>query len=393
MNQTQHFVLADDARGSTSRDLHAPVRVGAWLLPNRVVMSPMTRQRAGAGDAATGLQAEHYAQRASAGLIVAEGSQVSPQGRGYIGTPGIHTPEQVAGWRLATGAVHAAGGRIVLQLWHVGRVSHPSLQPGGAAPVAPSALAPPGMGETPDGPRPFGTPRALETSEIPGVIGQFRDAARNALAAGFDGVELHAGNGFLIDQFLRDSSNRRTDAYGGGVPNRARFLLELAEEVAGVVGAARLGVRISPFNPWGGMSDRDPAALFGHVAGSLSGLGIAYLHVAETRTRRPMFSWTRLRRRFRGTYIANGGYDRYRASAALRRDRADLVSFGRAFIANPDLPERLRIGAPLRPADPAAYYGGGAAGYTDHSPMTQAERAAAASYDWRRAALAWAKWW
>jgi len=393
MDQSQHFVLDGQSRALTGRGLFAPVRVGAWLLPNRIVMSPMTRQRAGAGDAATALHAEYYAQRATAGLIVAEGSQVSPQGRGYIGTPGIHSPEQIAGWRLTTDAVHAAGGRIVLQLWHVGRVSHPSLQPGGARPVAPSALACPGMAETPDGPRPFETPRALETDEIAGLIVQFRKAAENALAAGFDGVELHGGNGFLIDQFLRDSSNRRTDAYGGPIANRARFLLELAEDVAGAIGAARLGVRISPFNPWGGMADRDPAALFGHVAQALSGLGIAYLHVAETRTRRPMFSWSRLRRQFRGTYIANGGFDRYRAEAALQRNRADLISFGRAFLANPDLPERLRIAAPLRPADPASYYGGGAAGYTDCLPLTAAERATAEPHSWRRAAVAWAKWW
>ncbi len=393
MNQMQHLSLDGDNTNTTSRGLFTPVRVGAWLLPNRIVMSPMTRQRAGLGEVATALQAEYYAQRASAGLIVAEGSQVSPQGRGYLGTPGIHSAAQVAGWRLTTDAVHAAGGRIVLQLWHVGRVSHPVLQPDGAVPVAPSALAAPGMIETPAGPCPFEPPRALETAEIPGVIGQFRRAAENAMAAGFDGVEVHGGNGFLIDQFLRDSSNRRTDGYGGGIANRARFLLELAEDVAGAVGASRLGVRISPFNPWGGMSDSDPAGLFGHVAEALSGLGIAYLHVAETRTRRPMFSWSRLRRRFRGIYIANGGYDRYRAEAALRRDRADLVSFGRAFIANPDLPERLRIGAPPRPAEPAIYYGGNAAGYTDFPPLTPGERASVAPHSWRRAAVAWAKWW
>ncbi len=236
-------------------------------------------------------------------------------------------------------------------------------------------------------------PRALSTSEISGIVEEFRQAAANAMAAGFDGVELHAGNGFLIDQFLRESSNRRTDAYGGSIANRARLLLELTEAVAGTVGPARLGVRISPINPWGGMADSDPAALFGHVAAALSGFGIAYLHVAESRTRRPMFSWARLRRRFRGSYIANGGFDRYRAAAALARGRTDLISFARAFIANPDLPERLRLGAPVRPADPATYYGGGAPGYTDHLPMTQTERASVEPYHWRRAAVAWAKWW
>lgn len=375
------------------RGLFAPVRLGPYPLANRIVMGPMTRRRADGDDAPHALQADYYAQRAAAGLLVAEGAQVSPQGKGYPGTPGIHSAAQVAGWRLTTEAVHRRGGRIFLQLWHVGRVSHPLLQPDGAPPVAPSALAAPGMAETPRGPLPFPVPRALGTEEIRDVIGQFVRAAENARLAGFDGVELHGGNGFLIDQFLRESSNRRSDAYGGTPANRIRLLLELAEAVSAVWGPERVGVRVSPINPWGGMADGDPAGLFGLLAEALSLRGIAYLHVAETRTRRPMFNWARLRRRFGGTYIANGGFDRHRAEVALRSGRADLISFGRAFIANPDLVQRLRLGAPLRPADPATYYGGDARGYTDYPPLTAAERAAPARFDWRGKVMAELRRW
>ena len=373
--------------------LFAPVRLGPYLLANRIVMGPMTRRRADAQDAPHALQAEYYAQRASAGLLVAEGAQVSPQGKGYPGTPGIHNDRQIAGWQLTTAAVHRRGARIFLQLWHVGRVSHPLLQPDGALPVAPSPLAAPGLAETPRGELPFPVPHELSAGEIGNVVAQFAHAAACARMAGFDGVELHGGNGFLIDQFLRQSSNRRRDGYGGSPANRARLLLEATDAVCAIWGPERVGVRVSPINPWGGMQDGDPAGLFGLVAAALSGRGIAYLHVAETRTRRPVFSWTRLRRRFGGVYIANGGFDRYRAEAALRNGRADLISFGRAFIANPDLVQRLRLGAALRPADPAIYYGGDGRGYTDYPPLTAAERAAPAPYDWRRAALARLHWW
>ncbi|HET9018449.1 MAG TPA: alkene reductase [Acetobacteraceae bacterium] len=375
------------------RLLFSPVTLGPWLLTNRVVMSPMTRRRADATDAPHALQADYYAQRSAAGLLVAEGAQVSPQGKGYPGTPGIHSDAQVAGWRLTTEAVHRRAGRIFLQLWHVGRVSHPLLQPDGALPVAPSALAAPGEAETPLGLKPFPVPHELTPSDIGNVVAEFRAAAGRALESGFDGVELHGGNGFLIDQFLRESTNRRRDGYGGSQANRARFLIELAEAVGEVFGPERVGVRISPINPWGGMQDSDPAGLFGLVAEALSARNIAYLHVAETRTRRPMFNWSKLRRRFGGLYIANGGFDRYRAEVALRSGRADLISFGRAFIANPDLVQRLRLGAPLRPADPATYYGGDARGYTDHAPMTAEERAGARRFDWRRAAMARLRWW
>ncbi len=376
-----------------ARGLFSPVRLGPYLLANRIVMGPMTRRRADASDAPHALQAEYYAQRAAAGLLVAEGAQVSPQGKGYPGTPGIHSAAQIAGWRLTTEAVHRRGGRIFLQLWHVGRVSHPLLQPDAALPVAPSALAAPGLAETPEGPKPFPVPHELGAGEICKMVAQFADAAENARRAGFDGVELHGGNGFLIDQFLRESSNRRGDAYGGTQVNRLRFPLELVDAVCGVWQPERVGVRVSPINPWGGMFDSDPAGLFGRLAEALSLRGIAYLHVAETRTRRPMFSWTRLRRRFRGLYIANGGFDRYRAEVALRSGRADLISFGRAFIANPDLVQRLKLGAALRPADPATYYGGDARGYTDYPPLTADEHARLPRFDWRGAMLAELRRW
>ncbi|MBE0617871.1 MAG: alkene reductase, partial [Proteobacteria bacterium] len=257
--------------------LFAPFQLGPNALPNRIVMAPMTRNRAGEGCAPRELNATYYAQRASAGLIVTEASQVSPQGVGYPFTPGIHSSQQVAGWRLVTAAVHRAGGRIFLQLWHVGRISHPSLQPGGALPVAPSAVRPEGEGMTYEGPRPFVTPRALETGELPGLVGQFRDGARNAHEAGFDGVEIHAANGYLLDQFLRDGTNHRADAYGGSVENRARLLLEVVEAVAGVWGADRVGVRISPLNAFNSMADTDPDATFTHVARALRPFGLGYL--------------------------------------------------------------------------------------------------------------------
>lgn len=378
-----------------ARSLFAPTYFGPYLLTNRVVMAPLTRRRADAEGVPGALAAEYYAQRATAGLLIAEGAQVSPQGKGYPGTPGIHSDAQVAGWRLTTEAVHRHGARIFLQLWHVGRVSHPLLQPESAPPVAPSPLPAPGMAETPAGPRPFPTPHELTLAEICNVIAQFAHAAARAQAAGFDGVELHGGNGFLIDQFLRESTNRRRDAYGGSQAKRVRFLLEVADAVAAVWGADRVGVRVSPINPWGGMQDSDPAGLFGLAAEALSARGVGYLHVAETRTRRPMFNWSRLRQQFRGgTYIANGGFDRYRADNALRCGRADLISFGRAYIANPDLVQRLQLGAPLRSPDPATYYGGDARGYTDYPPLTPEERATTVPRaDWRGAVMARLRWW
>jgi N-ethylmaleimide reductase len=349
--------------------LLSPVRLGPYTLRNRMVMAPMTRNRAGQGNVPSDIAVTYYAQRASAGLIVSEGTQVSPQGVGYPGTPGVHDDLQVAGWRRVTEAVHERGGRIFAQLWHVGRISHPLLQPEGALPVAPSALAAEGQTFTPEGPKPFGVPRALETGEIPGAVEQFAHGARQALAAGFDGVEIHGANGYLVDQFLRDGSNRRTDAYGGSIENRARFLLAVTEAVAGVWGADRVGVRLSPTGSFNSMSDSDPRATFGYATQALDRFALAYLHVIEPLQRGPEMPAPvapLLRSLFRGPFILNGGYDLETGNAALAAGEADLVSFGVLFLANPDLPERFAEGAPLNPPDRATFYGGGERGYIDY---------------------------
>jgi N-ethylmaleimide reductase len=361
-------------------DLFAPFDLGPYTLANRMVMAPLTRNRAGSGNVPQALNAAYYAQRASAGLIVTEATQISPQGVGYPSTPGIHSPEQVDGWRRVTEAVHARGGRIFLQLWHVGRISHPSLQPGGAVPVAPSAIRPEGQAATYDGMQDFVTPRALATDEIPGIIDQYRTAARNALSAGFDGVEIHAANGYLLDQFLRDGSNRRDDDYGGPIANRARLLLEVTEAVTKVWGANRVGIRISPVNGFNSMSDTDPDGTFGYVAQALNRIGLAYLHVVERsfsgEQPEPAYDRRRLRAAFDGPYIANSGFDRLRGDWALASGAADLVAYGKAFLANPDLPERFRGNAPLNEPDPATFYGGDGRGYTDY-PALEAAGAAA----------------
>jgi N-ethylmaleimide reductase len=359
-------------------NLFSPIELGPYRLANRIVMAPLTRGRAGRGKAPGVLNAEYYGQRASAGLIITEATQVSPQGVGYPNTPGIHTREQVAGWRLVTKAVHERGGKIFLQLWHVGRISHPGMQEGGVLPVAPSAIQPKGNAFTDEGEKPFVTPRALEIGEIAGVVAQFRDGAANALEAGFDGVEIHGANGYLIDQFLRDGANRRTDDYGGSVENRARFLLEVAESVGEIWGAERVGVRISPTSAFNDMRDSEPQATFRYVAERLGKLGIAYLHVVEG-TETEDYDFLRgdgaerfsqnLRSAFGRTFIANGGYDYERANASLASERVDLISFGRLFIANPDLPERFARNARLNTPDPATFYGGEAKGYTDYPAL------------------------
>ncbi|HEX7240422.1 MAG TPA: alkene reductase [Longimicrobiaceae bacterium] len=350
----------------TRPDLFTPVRLARHTLPNRTVMAPMTRNRAGEGEVPGASTATYYAQRASAGLIVTEGSQVSPRGVGYANTPGIHTEAQVEGWRRVTDAVHAAGGRIFLQLWHVGRVSHPLVQADGGLPVAPSAVAPSGEIFTPSGPRPFVTPRALETDEVEGVVEEFAAGARNALRAGFDGVELHGANGYLIDQFLRDGSNRRTDRYGGSVENRARFLLKVAAAAAEVWGGDRVGVRFSPVSAYNDMADSDPAGTFGYAAQALNRFGLAYLHVVEpVGTPGEARVSPVIRAAFRGPLVLNGGFDRAAADAAIRGGAAELVSFGVPFLANPDLPERLAAGAPLNDPDRATFYGGDR-GYVDY---------------------------
>jgi N-ethylmaleimide reductase len=355
-------------------DLFSPVRLGPYALPNRIVMAPMTRNRAGPGETPTALMATYYAQRASAGLIVTEGTQITPEGQGYPGTPGIHSPAQVAGWRAVVDAVHARGGKIFCQLWHVGRVSHPLLQPGGALPVAPSALAPAGKLWTLEGMRPFETPRALATEEIARLLGDYRTAAANARAAGFDGVELHAANGYLIDQFLRSSTNRRTDRYGGSIENRTRLLLEITEALIAEFGAARVGVRLSPTNPFNDIADEHPAGLFGHAAAALDRLDLAYLHIVEPGPDDPIARGERpdgpfFRARWRGRLILNKGYDARRASAAIADGVADLVAFATLFLANPDLPERLRRGGPFNPPDRPTFYGGGEKGYTDYPAL------------------------
>jgi N-ethylmaleimide reductase len=363
-------------------DLFTPFQLGPYTLANRMVMAPLTRNRAGPGNVPQALNAAYYAQRASAGLIVTEATQISPQGLGYPNTPGIHSAEQVAGWRGVTEAVHARDGRVFLQLWHVGRISHPSLQPDSALPVAPSAIRPEGQAVTFEGMQDFVTPRALTLGEIPDIINQYRTAARNALSAGFDGVEVHAANGYLLDQFLRDGSNRRDDIYGGPVANRARLLLEVTEAVAKVWGANRVGVRLSPTNPFNSMADSDPDATFGHVVQALNKFGLAYLHVVERDSANPGepgepgYDRRRLRAAFDGPYIANGGYDRLRGDWALASGAADLVAFGQAFLANPDLPERFRGNTPLNQPDSATFYGGDSRGYTDY-PALESTGAAA----------------
>ena len=350
-------------------DLFSPVRLGSLDLPNRIVMAPMTRNRAGDGNVPTALMTEYYAQRASAGLIVTEATQVSATAQGYPNTPGVHTNAQAAGWRRVTEAVHAAGGRIFVQLWHVGRISHPIFQPGGALPLAPSAIAARGELYTGQGMKPFPVPRALETSEIPGIVRDFAEAAKRAVFdAGFDGVEVHGANGYLLDQFLRDGSNTRTDAYGGSIENRARLLLEVTAATVDAIGAERTGVRLSPSNPYNDMHDSDPVALFGHVGQALSPFGLAYLHVIEgpalPADAVPVAA--ELRRAFKGTFMLNGGYTHDTATAALANGEADLISFGAPFISNPDLPARFRLGAPLAPGDRATFYGGTEKGYIDY---------------------------
>jgi N-ethylmaleimide reductase len=349
-------------------NLFTPLQMGPYTLSSRFVMAPLTRNRAGDGNAPQAINVEYYRQRASAGLIISEGSQISPSAVGYPATPGIHSPEQIAGWKQVTDAVHSRNSRIFLQLWHCGRVSHPSLLPGGELPVAPSAIRPEGDAFTYQGPQPFVTPRALDTSELPGIVEDYRKAARNALEAGFDGVEIHAANGYLLDQFIRDGSNQRTDAYGGSLENRSRLLLEVTEAVTGVWGAGRVGVRFSPINSFNDMRDSNPQQTFDHMATALNAFDLAYLHGMELDfgPAKPAFDFAQFRRCFKGRYMANGAYDKARADAALASGYADLVAFGALFIANPDLPERFARNAPLNAPDQSTFYGGNEKGYTDY---------------------------
>ncbi len=357
-------------------DLFTPIQLGPYTLPNRIVLAPLTRNRAGAGNVPTEMNATYYAQRATAGLLITEASQVSPQGMGYPATPGIHSPEQVTGWRLVSNAVHARGGRIFLQLWHVGRISHPSLQPGGALPVAPSAIRAEGEAQTYEGPKPFVTPRALETAEIPGIVEQFRQGAENALSAGFDGVEIHGANGYLLDQFLRDGTNQRTDNYGGSIENRARLHLEVTEAVVGVWGADRVGIRLSPSGTFNSMHDSKPKATFGYLVEALNRFGLAYLHLlepseADIRHGGTSIPTSYFRPIFQGNLITNWGYDRDKGDAVIASGDANLVSFGTLFLANPDLPERFKLNAPLNQPDSTTFYGGDEKGYIDYPTLKE----------------------
>ena len=355
--------------------LFTPAQVGPYRLSHRVVMAPLTRMRSDPGDIPSNLMVEYYTQRASeGGVIVSEATPVSIRGNGYAGAPGIFSDTQIAGWRRITDAVHAKGGRIFQQLWHVGRQSHVDLQPNGEAPVAPSAIPAEGYAYTKRGEAPFSMPRALELHQIPGIIEEFRSGAERALRAGFDGVEIHGANGYLPDQFLQDGTNKRTDEYGGPIENRARFLLEVTRAAISAWGTDRVGVRISPSGTYGSMSDSNPPATFGYVAAQLNRLGIAYLHVVEPRIKgteeishgQAPTAAQHLRPKFSRTLVAAGGFTGETAEAIVASGDADLVAFGRHFISNPDLPERLRRGLPLNRYDRTTFYGGDARGYVDY---------------------------
>ncbi len=358
-------------------DLFDSVRLGPYTLTNRIVMAPLTRSRADDAGVPGALQATYYAQRASAGLIISEATNISAQGKGYIRTPGIWTKAQVEGWKLTTKAVHDKGGRIFLQLWHVGRISHPDLQPGGALPVAPSAVRAKGQTYTHGGFKDHVTPRALLTDEIPGIIKDYAHAAQGALDAGFDGVEIHSANGYLLQQFLSDKTNKRTDRYGGSIENRTRLVIEVTDAVIKVWGADRVGIRISPLTTFSDIGDSNPEPLYLSLVEQLNPFGLAYLHVIEGETRGERhpaggFDLQSLRRAFKGLYVANNNYTLELALEARAKDLADLICFGRPFISNPDLVARLRAGAPLAEPDPATFYAGEEKGYIDYPTMDTA---------------------
>lgn len=370
---------------TSPRALFEPIQVGALKLANRIVMAPLTRNRAGPGLVPGKLAVKYYAQRATAGLLITEATQISPEAQGYADTPGCYSNEQVAGWKRVTDAVHSRGGKIVVQLWHTGRISHTKFQPGNQAPVGPSAnradaktyIANQGFVDV-------SMPRALEISEITRIVDNFRTAASCAMDAGFDGVEVHGAHGYLLDAFLRDGTNQRTDDYGGSIENRARFLLEVASACADAIGSDRVGVRLSPVSTAGDSHDSNPQALFNFVAKGLSPLNLAYLHVVEgetggSRTSLP-FDYGALRSRFEGIWMVNNGYDRQMAIDAVGSGRADLVSFGRLFIANPDLVERFSQNARLNALmEPSTFYGGDSHGYTDYPTLAQSLQASGAA--------------
>jgi N-ethylmaleimide reductase len=359
--------------------LFDPLRFGDIATTNRIAMAPLTRDRAGPGQVPTPMMATYYEQRASAGLIITEATQISAEGQGYLDTPGIYSPEQVAGWRRVTDAVHARGGRIVVQLWHVGRISHVSLQPNGQPPVSSTARRANGKTFTAQGFEDVSEPRALRLDELPRIVAEYRQAARNAIEAGFDGVEVHSANGYLLEQFLRDSVNDRTDAYGGSKENRARLLLEVMQAIVAEIGAGRTGIRLSPVTPANdAKQDSDAQGLFNYVVEQLAPLKLAFVHVVEGATGGSRdvapFDYAALRSRFKqgnaqGAWIVNNGYSRAMALDTVASGAADLVAFGKPFISNPDLVRRLRDDAPLAPLVRETLYGGGAEGYIDYPPL------------------------
>lgn len=351
-------------------DLFSPVTLGAISMQNRMVMAPLTRNRAGEAGVPQPMNVTYYEQRATAGLIITEATPISAMAHGYPALPGIYTDAQVAGWKKVTDAVHAKGGKIVLQLWHVGRISHPSLLPNGALPVAPSAIKPAGQAFTYQGLVDYVEPRALAASELPSIVADYVHATKCALAAGFDGVEIHAANGYLLDQFLRDGTNKRTDNYGGSFENRARLLLEVTKAVVDVAGASKVGIRISPVNPFNDMQDSNPQALFNYVADALNQFNLAYLHAVEGGIHSggvtQPFDFAALRKQFKNAYMANLGYDKERGNAAIASGHADVIAYGVPFIANPDLVARYKANAALNVADSNTFYGGSEKGYTDY---------------------------
>jgi N-ethylmaleimide reductase len=364
--------MSSGTENITDIDLFSPIGLGGLTLPNRVIMAPLTRNRAAMpGNVPRPLNATYYAQRAGAGLIISEAAQISPEGVGYPATPGIHSEAQVQGWRTVNDAVHAQGGHMFAQLWYCGRISHPDLLPDNQQPVSASAVKPAGDAVTFEGLKPFVEPRALRTDELPGIVAQYRHAAKCAREAGFDGIEVHCANGYLLDQFLRDGTNRRADRYGGSLENRARLLMEVLAAVLEIWEPARVGVRISPENSFNDIRDTDPQATFNFIARALSSKGLGYLHVVEGEMMggESHVDYRQIREHFDGYYMANCGYDKARAQAAIAEGAADMVSFGQLFIANPDLVQRFKTDAELNRPDPDTFYGGDEQGYTDYPSL------------------------
>ncbi|WP_310609351.1 alkene reductase [Limnohabitans sp.] len=359
----------------TTPQLFQPTHIGDIAIANRIVMAPLTRSRADEANGDTpgsAMNVDYYRQRSSAGLIISEGTQVSPLGKGYMATPGIYSDAQVEGWKPITQAVHDAGSKIIAQIWHVGRITHPDLT-GGAQPVAPSAIQPKVVAYTPNGKVDVPVPHALTAAEVKDVVQQFRQAAANAMRAGFDGVEIHGANGYLVDQFIRDGANQRTDDYGGSIENRCRFALEVVDACVAEIGAGRVGIRLSPLTPFNDLADSNPQAVFGYLIEALNQRGIAFIHFIEGATGGPRdlpgFDYAAARQAFKGTYIANNGYDRQMAIDAIESGKADAIAFGRMFISNPDLVERLKLNAALNEPNPSTFYTPGPVGYTDYPAL------------------------